>query len=164
MANDLSYLLQRYSDNRESTLGLMFELVPAGLKFECYTLEDEARATKVPRETRIGAGHYELRLREEATPLTLSYRARFPKWFEWHIEIVGVSNFTSVYVHIGNDDDDTDACVLLGDIANNNQVATGFISASEAAYRRWYVKTLSHLKAGGRAAIEIRDELSLQPA
>lgn len=151
--NNQTYTLQRFSDSGESTLGLMF----LDSIFQCYTLEDEARAVKVAGETRIPAGLYELKLRQELTPLTQKYRSRF-QWFEWHIEIVNVKGFTNVYIHVGNDDDDTNACVLVGDTANNNRVHTGFIGESVPAYERWYKPTLAHLKAGGHAYIDIRDE------
>lgn len=153
---DIVDILQRYSDNGESTLGLLLR----GGVFNCYTLEDESRAVKLAGETRIHAGLYELKLRQELTPLTQKYRARFP-WFEWHIEITNVNGFTNVYVHVGNKDDDTDACVLLGNTANNNRANTGFISESVPAYERWYKDTLSHLKSGNRAFIDIRDETHL---
>lgn len=153
---DIVDVLQRYSDSGESTLGLLLR----DGAFQCYTLEDEARAVKVAGETRIPAGRYQLKLRQELTPLTQRYRSRF-SWFEWHVEVTPVRGFTNVYVHIGNDDDDTDACVLLGDVANNNRVSTGFISASEQAYRRWYIAMLNHLKGGGLAWLQVLDEFQL---
>lgn len=153
---DLVDVLQRYSDSGESTLGLLLR----NGAFQCYTLEDEARAVKVAGETRIPAARYELKLRQELTPLTQKYRNRF-SWFEWHVEVTPVRGFTNVYVHIGNDADDTNACVLLGDVANNNRVSTGFISGSEQAYRRWYIATLNHLKGGGRAWLQVLDEPQL---
>lgn len=152
-------VLQRYSDSGESTLGLL--LLDGVL--QGYTLEDEARTIKVAGETRIPAGLYELKLRQELTPLTQKYRARFP-WFEWHVEITNVPGFTNVYVHVGNDDDDTDACVLLGDTANNNRVHTGFIGESAPAYERWYKSKLAQLKAGGSHYIDVRDESFLRAA
>lgn len=153
---DIVDILQRYSDNGESTLGLLLR----GGVFQCYTLEDEARAVKVAGETRIRAGRYELKLRQEPTPLTQKYRARF-SWFEWHVEVMDVLGFTNVYVHIGNDDDDTNGCVLLGDVANNNRINTGFIGESAPAYERWYKDTLAHLKHGGRAWLHVLDEHQL---
>lgn len=146
-------LLQRYSDNGESSLGLWF----TDKKFDGYTLEDEARTVKVAGETRIPAGTYELRLREVITKLTEQYRAKYP-WFIWHIELVGVPGFSAVYVHVGNDDDDTDACILRGDTANNNAAATGFIGHSGPNFERWYKRMQPHLTAGGKAFVTIRDE------
>ena len=52
----------RFSSQNDSTLGLLFD-VTDGRKFLCFTLEDEARDTKVMGETRIPAGIYDLKLR-----------------------------------------------------------------------------------------------------
>lgn len=146
-------LLQRYSDNKESTLGLWF----MDGKFDGYTLEDEARTVKVSGETRIPAGVYELRLREVMSQMTEKYRAKYP-WFTWHIEIMAVPGFQYVYVHIGNIDDDTDACILRGDTTNNNNVSTGFIGQSVPSFERWYKRMQPHLASGGQAYLTIRDE------
>lgn len=154
------FILQRYSDNNESTLGLMFEKVQDKLRFENYILEDEYRAKKVAGETRVDAGLFELKIQEIVTPLTKKYRERYP-WFENHIEITGLPRHTSVYLHIGNNDDDTDACPLFGDMANNNAVNEGEVTYSTQAFKRWYLKVYPHLKAGKRAWIEIRDEKHL---
>ena len=54
----------RFSSQNDSTLGLLFD-VTNDRKFLCFTLEDEARDTKVMSETRIPAGIYELKLRKE---------------------------------------------------------------------------------------------------
>ena len=146
-------LLQRYSDNGESTLGLWF----TDKTFDGYTLEDEDRSMKVAGETRVPAGVYELRLRRELSPLTQRYRARFP-WFSWHVELMDVPGFKLIYVHVGNTDDDTDACILRGDNASNNRIGDGFIGQSVANFKRWYERVVPHLDAGGRALLEIRDE------
>ena len=45
----------RFSSQSDSTLGLLFD-VTNGREFLCYTIEDEARETKVMGETRIPAG------------------------------------------------------------------------------------------------------------
>ena len=51
----------RYSSQKDSTLGMLFD-VTKGRKFLCFTLEDEARRTKVKGETRIPAGTYKLKI------------------------------------------------------------------------------------------------------
>lgn len=158
----LDHLLQRYSDNGESSLSLFMLREPTGLRFLCYTLEDEARAVKVKGETRIDPGIYDLVLRQELTPLTKQYRDRFPSWFSWHVEIVGLPRHKDVYIHIGNKDDDSDACLLLGDNVNNNRWADGFIGDSVTAYRRWYTSVVPRMALSEPARIEIRDENRLR--
>lgn len=151
------FILQRYSDNSDSTLGLLFEKLQSRLQFENYILEDEHRAKKVRGETRVDAGVWELKIQELVTPLTQKYRDKYP-WFENHIEITGLPRHTSVYLHIGNDDDDTDGCPLFGDMVSNNTVDAGKVTYSTQAFKRWYLKVYPHLKSGGKAFIDIRDE------
>lgn len=158
----MNFILQRYSANEESTLGNLFlkDTTNQKLVFQNYTLEDEHRDQKVPGETRIKAGLYELKIQPLDTPLTKKYQAKYP-WFKKHIEITGVPNFKGVYCHIGNKDEDTDGCVLFGDDANNNQTEEGEIKRSTIAFKRWYEKVFPHLESGKKAFIEIRDEKAL---
>lgn len=160
----INYILQRYSDNRESTLGMMLKKIEKGtawaLHLMGYTLEDEYRPEKVAKDTRIPAGLYELVIQELTTPLTLKYRSKYD-WFENHIMIKNVPNFTGVYIHVGNNDDHTDACVLMGDNVNNNSIGNGEITNSTVCFARFYKELYPHLKAKGKAYIEIRDEQKL---
>lgn len=161
----MNFILQRYSDNRDCTLGLLFKSIKAGLEDKlvlyCYTMEDEFRAVKVAKETRIPAGFYELGIRQEDTPKTLQYRAKYP-WFKKHIEILKVPNFVGVYIHIGNYDEDTDGCVLLGDTANNNNIGTGEVGLSTNAFKRFYSEVFELLENGTKVFITIKDEKELQ--
>lgn len=153
------FILQRFADNRESTLGLLFKigvLVP----FKCYTLEDEFRESKVSKETRVPARTYKLVIQEISTPKTLAYRKKYP-WFENHIMLEAVPGFVGIYIHVGNDDDDTDGCILLGDNANNNSISPGTISSSTDAFKRFYTEVYPVLKAGQEVIFEIRDEIQL---
>src|SRR5687768_11457935 len=87
--------------------------------FRSLLLEDTHHDTKIAGDTRIPAGFYELKLREEDTPLTLKHRKDYadlpwfkenPDWF--HIEITGIKNFNGVYFHSGIDDSHTLGCNL----------------------------------------------------
>jgi uncharacterized circularly permuted ATP-grasp superfamily protein len=162
--SDLKYLLQRFSDNRESTLGLYFKRITSGidqkLHFLGYALEDEYRPQKVAKDTRIPANTYELVIQTALTTLTQKYRDKHD-WFENHIMLKDVPNYVGVYMHIGNKDDHTDACLLMGDNANNNSIGDGEIQNSTNCFKRFYKELYPHLKAGGRAWIEIRDESKL---
>ena len=55
----------RFSSQADCTNGLLFEESEMGMKFMCYTLEDEHRVLKVKGETRIPAGMYNLKFRNE---------------------------------------------------------------------------------------------------
>lgn len=160
----MNYIIQRYSDNRDCTLGILFKEIVDGngkrLHLEAYTLEDEYRAIKQAKETRIPAGFYELGLQPSDTPKTLQYRAKYP-WFKNHIEILKVKDFKGVYIHIGNHDEDTEGCILLGDTVNNNNVATGEITTSMVAFKRFYEVVHEYLSNGGKAFLTIKDEAEL---
>lgn len=161
----MNFILQRYSDNGTSTLGWLFkkDALKDCVIFQSYTLEDEYREVKVAEETRIPAGFYEIGIQEINTPKTESYRKKYP-WFKNHIEIKGVKGFSGVYIHVGNDDDDTAGCLLLGDTADNNRITYGKIGQSTHAFKRFYDLVFPFLEVGRKAFIEIRDEEYLNRA
>ena len=158
----MKYQIQRYSDNGESTLGLMHQVIDNKLEFQAYTLEDEYRAVKIKHETCIPSRLYSVKFNRTDTPLTLKYRRKFP-WFTYHLEIQDVQGFKGVYLHIGNTDDNSSGCVLLGDGANNNIEEDGFISNSTKAFKRFYLEASAELnEPDGRVWLEIRDVKELQ--
>lgn len=159
----MKFLLQRFSDNRRSTLGLFFyESVHEGKRkpvFFSYCLEDEFREVKVSGNTRIPAGTYKLGIRKQDTNLTLRYRKKYD-WFKYHIEVLNVPNFSGIYIHIGNSEADTDGCLLLGDNADNNRLSDGMVSNSTQAFKRFYMTYYDEIEKG-ESTIEIRDEKTL---
>lgn len=156
----MNFLLQRYSDNKDSTLGLMFKIIQIGAiefpVFQGYTLEDQFQVVKIPKETRIPAGKYTVDIQKEVTPKTQAYRNKF-LWFKNHLEIKNVPGFKGVYIHIGNSDDDTEACILIGDNADNNVIGPGSISNSTACFKRFYQSVYPHLPV----TLVVRDEITL---
>lgn len=156
----MTYILQRYSDNRDSTLGLLLKILETNqgprTVLQAYTLEDEYREVKVSGETRIPAGTYTVDIQKAETPLTLKYRAKFP-WFKNHLEIKDVLNFKGIYFHLGNTDDDSDGCVILGDIADNNSIGDGSIMKSTGAFKRFYEFVYPHLPV----TLVVKDEKEL---
>lgn len=158
MENSLNIILQRYSDDKNSTLGMMF----VDNKFYCYTLEDEYREVKVKGETRIPAGRYELILNKVLTPLTQKYRKKY-KFFKYHIQLKDVPLFNNIYIHVGNYDENTDGCILVGDSANNNQFEKGMISHSFRAFERFYTLVYPTLEQGNKKVfINIRNEKNIK--
>lgn len=147
--------LYRYSSQADDTQGVLRNAL---FNYLAYTIEDEFRLKKVRGETRIPAGKYRLGIRQEVTPLTQKYLndKRLP-FFERHIELLNVPNFTGVYVHIGNTDDDTDGCILVGDTPNNNTLESGRIMGSVSAYKRFYELVYPMLKEGKVIEINIID-------
>ncbi len=145
---------QRINDNGESTFS-MFYIDGA---FACFILEDEHRTKKVWGETRIPAGKYDVELRTEGR-FHGRYTKRFPKMHKGMLHIIGVPNFKWILIHIGNTDDDTAGCLLVGDTVKNNVVKNGKIESSTIAYKRIYPPIAKALLDGEKVTIEIIDEV-----
>ena len=78
--------------------------------FTCWTLEDVVRAVKIPGETAIPAGRYDVRL---------SFSQRFQKTLP---ELLAVPGFTGIRIHAGNTQADTAGCLLVGRIRASDRV------------------------------------------
>ena len=118
------------------------ENFPERIRHLCYTVEDEYRKVKVRKETRIPANRYELKLRTEG-PLNERYKVRFNDIHEGMIWLQDVPNFKWIYIHCGNDDDDTDGCILVGSYLRLNRVLN-----SRSTYRVIYPRIVESIKAG----------------
>jgi len=141
----------RYSDNGESTLGLL----KVDGKFFCYTIEDEYRDVKVKGDTRIPDGIYKINLRNEGG-LTAKYAKRFPGIHRGMLWLRDVPNFKYIYIHVGNTDDNTAGCILVADNVNNNTITEGFAGSSRPAYVRLYKEILKALDALEEVIIEVK--------
>ena len=148
----MNLTLLRYSSGDNDTLGLLF----INNEFECYTLEDEYREIKVKHKTRIPEGTYRIGYMEQNTPMTLRYRKKY-SWFDKHIHVKDVPGFTSIYIHIGNYDDDTSGCILVGDMTKSNAYQDGYVAESTIAYKRLYYIIKRALEAEEEICITIKD-------
>jgi hypothetical protein len=146
-------LVQRFSKGLESTLGVIY----LDNRFMGFILEDEFRTKKVFKKTRIPAGSYKLGIREADSPLTLNYRSKF-KWFDYHLHIKGVPNFKYIYIHIGQSDDQTAGCLLIGGTARENVRNDGYLWRSAESYEILYKNVRPLIEKYGDIDIEIRDE------
>ena len=125
----------RFNSSDDFTSGLLFDVTDNKRKFLCYTLEDQAQTTKVYGETRIPSGTYNLTLRAEGGFHT-RYLAKFGgDWHKGMILVNDVPDFEYILWHIGNTDDDTAGCLLLGKTQQAN-----FIGSSGDAYKDVYPK------------------------
>lgn len=149
--NHLSLQLLRYDSQRDFTHGLLFNSTGNERHFLTYTLEDEHRTEKVYGETRIPAGTYEITLRRVGG-FHQRYRERFSDIHRGMLWIRNVPNFEYILFHVGNKEDDTAGCILVGLSAQ-----PGFIGNSAKAYRTFYPKIGNHLFQGGTVSIEIID-------
>ncbi len=149
--------LLRISSGKESTLGQLY----LDGNPECFVLEDQFQKEKVKHETRIPDGRYEVGLNQVVTPMTERYRAKFA-WFTYHLHIKNVKGFENIYIHLGNTDEDTSGCLLLGDSLTNNQYKVGnieegkgFLGNSTQAFERVYKKAFTAIKSGVKVTIDI---------
>lgn len=159
MTRELS--LERLYATNEATIGVFKEVTPSFRSLLGFVCEDQPqKGPKIKGETRIPAGRYRLVLNKVETDLTNKYRAKYP-WFKWHIMLENVPNFVGIYIHIGNDDDDTDGCLLMGDILNNITLAKNakqMIQESTLCYERFYKTYVPLLEANTPIYLTVTDE------
>lgn len=139
----------RYKSEDETTLGHLY----INGKHQCYTLEDEFRSEKVHGETRIPEGTYKITLRNEGG-FDRRYRAKFgTKFHKGMLWVRDVPNFEYILIHIGNTDDDTAGCLLVGSQPNRSDQTEGKVSASTDAYKIMYPKVRDALLKGEEVTI-----------
>ncbi len=146
----------RYASGEESTLGLLY----IDKKFACYTLEDEHRDVKVMGETRIPAGRYQVKLRTEGSHHQ-RYMQKFPNIHKGMLHVTNVPDFKWILIHIGNDDDDTAGCLLVGDTSVSNINQDGRINNSTIAYKRIYPIIANEIAGGREVFITYLDEVDI---
>ena len=146
----------RFSSQNDSTLGMLFN-VTKGRKFLCFTLEDEARDTKVKSETRIPEGIYELKLRTYGGFHERYIKKYGGKFHKGMIHVQDVPNFRYILWHTGNTDEHTAGCLLLGDTSQQNISKEGFIGGSTSAYKRVYPIIANALKKGEQVRVKYID-------
>ena len=151
----MELFVQRFSSGVEATLGIMHDVTEAP-RFLCYTLEDQYNEPKVPKETRIPPGRYQIKLRTEDSPMNARYHERF-QWHRGMLWLQDVPDFTYIYIHPGNKDNHTDGCILVGDGQISNVSEFGQVTSSVTAYRRLYHKIVEALGNGEEVWIEIED-------
>lgn len=117
----------RYDFDAEDTIGLM--LVDDA--FECYTLEDNDRglssqmsaeeiaSNKIYGRTAIPTGTYKV---------AWTYSPKFQRFLP---EILGVPGYVGIRMHAGNKADDTDGCVLTGEIAAQDSIQASQLALSK---------------------------------
>jgi hypothetical protein len=90
-------LLRDKSTGKATTGRLLIDGV-----FQCWTLEDVVRPSKIAHETAIPAGTYKVVITESNR-----FKRRLPL-------LVDVPGFDGIRIHPGNSADDTDGCILVG--------------------------------------------------
>ena len=147
----------RFSSQEDSTSGLLFEENDLGLRFLCYTLEDERRSIKVKGETRVPSGTYKLALRKEGG-FHKRYKGKYGAWHRGMLHVTEVPGFEWILIHTGNTDEHTGGCLLLGDSQENNVIIKdGFVGKSGNAYKRVYSPIARNIEKGNEVTIEYID-------
>tara|TARA_R110000744_G_C19017396_1_gene523764 strand:- start:59 stop:517 length:459 start_codon:yes stop_codon:yes gene_type:complete len=126
-------------------------------EFQVHTLEDEFRTKKKYGETRVSAGRFKVELRTVGgfhQRYLNKFGADFHKGMLW---IKDVPEFEYVLIHIGNDDDDTAGCILVG--MTNSADDAGFIGGSTEAYKKIYPIIRDAILRGEDVYINIYDNL-----
>lgn len=142
--------VQRIKNNGDTTFGEMF----IDNVFQCYTLEDQPNPKKIYGETRIPAGRYEIKLRTVGTTHE-DYKKRFPEFHKGTLHIQNVPDFKYVLIHIGNNDEDTLGCILVGE--RLDQQGWKLIN-SKIAYKKIYLQIAPELFHGRKVFITVVDE------
>jgi hypothetical protein len=143
--------LQRKPTVKATTLGRLF----IGGVFECDILEDAIRETvfggvaveawKIKGNTAIPAGRYRVIL------------VNSPKFGPDTLSIEGVPGFSEIRIHSGNDDADTDGCLLTGSAVPDPQGDGGDVINSRVALAALKAKLVPKIKAGEECWIQIRN-------
>ena len=128
----------RFSSQKDSTNGILFDVTGGRRTFLCYTLEDEYREEKVFGETRVPAGTYDIVLRTVGG-FHSRYKKKYGSFHKGMLWISDVPNFEYILIHTGNTDEHTAGCLIVGDSQQANfGTSDGFVGSSTKAYKRIY--------------------------
>lgn len=94
-------------------------------KFQCYTLEDTVRPYKIKGVTAIPTGEYKV---------IINQSNRFKRLLPL---LINVPNFEGVRIHAGNTSEDTEGCILVGEIVSLSKNA---IVNSRVAFNKLFEK------------------------
>lgn len=146
----MKIVLERLKDDSESNIGT---LSIDGV-FKCFTLEDTNNFPKIKGKTCIPKGIYPVDLRTNSPKYEKLYGERydFHKGMLW---IRNIPDFSYVYIHTGNDEHDTDGCILLGKTCST-MIGNQRIAGSVLAYKDYYPEIANAVYRGEKVTIEIK--------
>ena len=147
----------RFSSQKDSTNGILFDVTGGERKFLCYTLEDEHREEKVSGETRVPAGTYDLVLRKVGG-FHSRYSKKYGSMHKGMLWVWDVPNFEYILIHTGNTDEHTAGCLLVGNSQQANFGSSdGFIGSSVDAYKRIYPPIAEAIERNEKVTITYTD-------
>lgn len=148
----MKLLVKRLYSADDFTIGSLFLEDEEGREFLCFTLEDEYREEKEYGETRIPAGTYRITLRTVGG-FHNRYAEKFPNMHKGMLWVRDVPGFEYILIHIGNTDEHTAGCLLVGMSADMK----GTIGKSTYAYKDIYPRISEALLDGEDVWIEYED-------
>lgn len=137
--------LHRVQRGKKATLGALF----VDGEFECCTLEDVVREVKIPHETAIPAGMYEVVLTHS------------PKYGRIMPRLLGVPGFDGILIHSGNTDADTWGCILVGGSFDEETITRG---TSRPAFAALFGKLQGAVSRGDRIYITVTNDYEVGDA
>lgn len=146
----------RYIDDGETTLGLIF----LRNKFFAYTLEDTHRDEKIRGKTRIPAGIYSIGyspVDPAQSRITQDYLRNYKPWFTRHLHLKNVPGFEGIYIHVGNNHENTEGCLLIADGVTAG-ISQKSLRDSRNAYQRFYKIIAALLDSNEPVNIQILNE------
>ena len=152
----IELLLQRRPSVEDTTLGVLYR----GTTFECYTLEDVIREIpgqpvdtwKVRGKTAIPAGRYRIGL------------VTSPRFGPQTMTLLGVPGFDLIRIHAGNDDADTEGCLLVGRAVHEDPTGDGGnLVESRAALAALKEKVVAAIAKGDAVWITVRNPEGMTP-
>ena len=154
----MKFEVLRFSSQKDSTSGILFDVSNNKRTFMCYTLEDEQRDVKVWGETRIPAGTYKLKLRTEGgfhSRYVAKYSKDFHKGMIWVQDVPG---FEYILWHTGNTDEHTAGCLIMGNTQTSNIIQKdGFVGSSVDAYKLVYPRVAEAIESGQEVTVTYID-------
>ena len=147
----MEIIVSRVVSDGEATIGILY--LDGG--FNCFTLEDIRRETKVPGKTRIPAGKYALGVKCHGR-LHEKYLKRYGTMHKGMLHVQGVAGFTDILIHTGNTAKDTSGCLLVGE-SYTRPGGKPMITSSRNAYKKLYPLLIDAAIAGD-LEIEYRDD------
>lgn len=139
----MNLVLERNPSNQFCTIGTLY----VNGVFECWTLEDVVREQKIPGETAIPAGTYQV-----IVDWSPHFKTFLPR-------LLNVPNFAGVRIHPGNVAADTQGCILVGKYKDENTVIS-----SREAFSILFPKISAASNQGEKVTLRIENVKESDPA
>ena len=105
----MNLTIERFTSDEDTTISAIY----LDDVFQCFGLEDEFREEKVPSETRIPAGTYKVGIRDTGG-FHNRYSRKFSDIHQGMLQVQDVPGFEFILIHVGNTDENTAGCLLVG--------------------------------------------------